>query len=118
MFYKLMDGEIVVDLLREIQYVRYLPRSKRWINTDEQSANGILSSNGDTIYHLYGRTCACPDVLTKVRLVKIEELEYLTLKNQVAAANSEAKKLRQEIDGLKQQLNEQNNLLQQILSKL
>ena len=79
MFYKLMNGEIVVDLLRNLQYVRYLPHSKRWVNTDAQSANGILSSNGDMVYHLFGKTCACCDNLIKVRPIQIEEAEYSAL---------------------------------------
>lgn len=118
MFYKLMNGEIVVDLLRDAQYVRYLPRAKRWVNTDALSANGILGGDGDTVYHLYGRACTCPDNLIKVRPIQIEESEFLALKSQMAASQAENKVLRQEIDALKMQLNEQNNLLQQILAKL
>ena len=118
MFYKLMNGEIVVDLLRDAQYVRYLPRAKRWVNTDALSANGILSGNGDMVYHLQGRACACPDNLIKVRPIQIEESEFLALKSQMAASQAENKVLRQEIDALKEQLNEQSSLLQQILAKL
>ena len=118
MFYKLMSGEIVVDLLRDIQYVRYLPRSKRWVNTDEQSANGILSGDGDSVYHILGRSCACPEDLIKVRPIRIEEAEFVGLKSSLSASQAETKKLRQEIDSLKNQLNEQNSLLQQILAKL
>ena len=118
MFYKLMNGEIVVDLLRNPQYVRYLPRSKRWVNTDAQSANGIMGGNGDTVYHLIGKTCACPENLIKVRPVQIEEVEYSALLSQMSASKAENNALRQEIDALRTQLNEQNSLLQQILAKL
>lgn len=118
MFYKLMNGEIVVDLLRNAQYVRYLPRAKRWVNTDALSANGVLGGDGDTVYHLYGRACSCPENLIKVRPVPIEESEFLALKSQMAASQAENKVLRQEIDALKAQLDEQNLLLQQILAKL
>ena len=118
MFYKLMNGEIVVDVLRNAQYVRYLPRAKRWVNTDALSANGILSGDGDIVYHLYGRICSCPESLIKVRPIQIEESEFLALKSQMAASQAENKVLRQEIDALKEQLNEQNSLLQQILAKL
>ena len=118
MFYKLMDGEIVVDVLRDAQYVRYLPRAKRWVNTDAMSANGILGGDGDTVYHLYGRACSCPENLIKVRPIQIEESEFLALKSQMAASQAENKALRQEIDALKEQLSEQNLLLQQILAKL
>lgn len=118
MFYKLMNGEIVVDLLRDAQYVRYLPRAKRWVNTDALSANGILGGDGDTVYHLYGRACACPENLIKVRPIQIEEAEFLALKSQMAASQAENKALRQEIDALKEQLDAQSSLLQQILAKL
>lgn len=118
MFYKLMDGEIVVDLVRKAQYVRYLPRSKRWVNTDASSANGVLNADGSKVYHLQGRTCACPDSLLQVRLVKIDEKEYQALLSQLSATRAENHSLRQEIDSLRAQLNEQNALLQQILAKL
>ena len=118
MFYKLMNGEIVVDILRKAQYVRYLPRSKRWVNTDAMSANGILGGDGDSIYHLHGRTCACPDTLARVRVVEIDEIEYQALASQMSASRAENLALKKEIDSLKAQLNEQNALLQQILAKL
>ena len=118
MFYKLMNGEIVVDILRKAQYVRYLPRSKRWVNTDPQSANGILGGDGDTIYHLFGRTCTCPDTLMKVKVAEIDEVEYQALLSRMSASRAENLALKKEIDSLKAQLNEQNALLQQILAKL
>ena len=101
MFYKLMNGEIVVDLLRNAQYVRYLPRSKRWVNTDAQSANGILGGDGDTVYHLLGRVCTCPENLTKVRVEEIDEVEYNALLIQLSASRAESQKLRQELDSLR-----------------
>ena len=50
--------------------------------------------------------------------VGVEESEFLALKSQMAASQAENKILRQEIDALKVQLDEQNSLLQQILAKL
>ena len=102
MFYKLMNGEIVVYLLRNAQYVRYLPRAKRSVNPDALSANGILGGDGDTVYHLYGRACSCPENLIKVRPIRIEESEFLALKSQMAASQAENNALRQEIDTLKE----------------
>ena len=118
MFYKLTNGDIVVDALRETRYVRYIPRSKRWINTDEYSANGIMAGNGSTIYHLIGRNCNCPDILTKVRVEEITEEEYNTLIKTLSGSQAENQKLQNEIDELKAQLEAQNALLQQILAKL
>ena len=77
MFYKLMNGEIVVDVLRDAQYVRYLPRAKRWVNTDALSANGILGGDGDTVYHLYGRACSCPENLVRCDPFKLKNQSFL-----------------------------------------
>ena len=60
----------------------------------------------------------CPENLIKVRPIQIEEAEFLALKSQMAASQAENKALRQEIDSLKAQLDEQSSLLQQILAKL
>ena len=118
MFYKLMDGNCVVDVLTEALYMRYLPQSKRWMNTDKLSANGILGSNGSTIYHILGHACACPDELVKVRIVQIDEQEYQTLVGQLSVSKAENAQLKKEIVELKEQLNEQSRILQLILQKL
>lgn len=116
--YKLMNGDLVVDILRKVCYVRYLPRSKRWVGTDAFSAHGVMSSDGQRIYLLYGRAHACPDELTSVMIMPIDEAEYEKLAMQMAAQNRETESLRAEIDDLKTQLDAQNSLLLQILSKL
>ena len=118
MFYKIMNGDMVVDLLREVRYVRYLPKSKRWINTDGISANGIMSANGEVIYHLSGRALAYPEDIVSVSVKKIEEEEYNSLAVSIAAQRRENENLRKEMDSLREQLNEQNALLQLILAKL
>lgn len=118
MFYKIMNGDMVVDLLREVRYVRYLPKSKRWINTDSQSANGIMNMDGNKIYHIAGRAISYPNEIISVKLVKIDEKEYEMLATQYAAQRRENENLRKEMDSLREQLNEQNALLQLILAKL
>lgn len=118
MFYKLMNGNMVVDLLREVRYVRYLPRSKRWVNTDSLSANGIMSANGDVIYHLNGRAIAYPESILSVDLINIDEVEYNYLAANASIQREENEILRKEVNDLRQQLDQQNILLQQILAKL
>ena len=118
MFYKLTNGSMVVDLLREIHYVRYLPQSKRWINTDGLSANGIMGSNGDVIYHLHGKAISYPNDILDVELVEINEQEFNNLAANASLIQEENKMLRKEMDNLRSQLNQQNELLQQILAKL
>lgn len=116
--YKLMNGDLVIDILRKVQYVRYLPRSKSWVVTDKLSAHGVMSSDGQRIYLLYGKAHTCPDELTSVFMVEIDEKEYETLALTMASKNRETEELRNEIDSLKSQLDMQSTLLQQILAKL
>lgn len=116
--YKVMCNNMVVDLLKEIQYVRYMKNSKRWIGTDSQSANGIIGSDGNTVYHLQGRKCICPEELKKVEVYEIGQEEYTALQVQFAIQRKENEDLRNELKDLKSQLNNQNLLLQQILAKL
>lgn len=118
MFYKLMNNDIVVDLFREICYMRYLPNSKRWVNTDPQSANAVMAAGGDIIYRLSGKAIAYPNELTSVRVVEITEEEYTALIASFSKQKQENTALRNEINSLKAQLDEQNSLLQQILAKL
>lgn len=116
--YKLMYNNMVIDLLKEIQYVRYMKNSKRWINTDGQSANGVMSSDHSTIYHILGRTCPLASELKTVEIVKIDATEYSSLETQFAIQRQENDNIRNEIASLKEQLETQNNLLEAILAKL
>lgn len=118
MFYKLINGGMVVDLLREVHYVRYLPQAKRWINTDGLSANGIIGSSGNVIYHLEGRAISFPEDILTVELVQINEQEFNNLAANASLIQEENKMLRKEMDNLRSQLDQQNILLQQILAKL
>lgn len=116
--YKIMYNNMVVDLAKKLHYVRYLKNSKRWIGTDSQSAHGIMGSDGNTVYHLQGRKCTCPEELKIVEVYEISDEEYAALEAQSAIQRKENEELRNEIKDLREQLNEQNSLLQQILAKL
>ena len=118
MFYKLMNNDIVADLLRKVCYVRYLPKSKRWVITDEQSAHGVRGSDQDTIYLLEGRVCAYPESLTQIRVVEISEEEYVKMANEIALRKQENKELYNKIESLEQALADQNDLLLRLLEKL
>lgn len=118
MFYKLMNNDIVVDLLRKVCYVRYLPKSKRWVITDPQSAHGVMGSDNNTIYLLDGRSCAYEGALTRVLVEEISEEEYMKFANEIALRAKEKEELNRKIESLEETLANQNALLQQILAKL
>lgn len=82
MFYKIMYNNMVIDLLTEISWVRYLPNSKRLVVTDSQSANGIMGSDHNTVYHLFGKPYNFVADLKTVEVVRIEKAEFEALQTQ------------------------------------
>ena len=81
--YKIMENNQIIEVMKEIKFVKYLPSSKRSISVDERQANGCLSSNYDEVYHIYGTPNTFAD---KKRTVKIEEIdaeEYNALTTQL-----------------------------------
>lgn len=118
MFYKLMNNDIVTDLLKKVCYVRYLPQAQRWVITDAQSAHGVRGSDQNTIYLLDGRVCAYKEPLTMVRVVEIAEEEYNKLAEEIAMRKKENEDLYNKINSLEQTLANQNELLLQLLAKL
>ena len=118
MFYKLMSNNMVIDLLKEAQWVRYLPMSKRFIGTDSQAANAIMGSDHDTVYHIVGKPYNFATDLKSVEVVKIDEIEYGRLETQFAIQRQENNNMKNEIASLKEQLNSQQDLLKAILEKL
>ena len=118
MYYKLMNGNLIVDLLDKVCYVRYLAKSGRWVVTDSQSAHGVRGSDQNTIYQLEGRNCPCPQQHTIIVIDEITEAEFLRLGEEIALRAKEKEDLVNRINQLETQLKEQNSLLQQILAKL
>lgn len=118
MFYKIMYNNMVIDLLNEVRWVRYLPNSKRLIATDSQAANGVMGSDHNTVYHIFGKPYTFVNEVKTVEVVKIDAKEYDVLKSQFMLQKQENDAMRNEIGALKAQLNSQEALLQAILAKL
>lgn len=118
MFYKLMSNDIVVDIIRKIQYVRYLPKSKRWVATDAQSAHGIIGSNQNKIYHLQGTSCPCEAEMEHVMIREITEEEYNRFAEEIALRAKEKEELNNRMNSLETALNKQTSLLEALLAKL
>ena len=118
MFYKLMYNNMVVDLLNEVRWVRYLSGAKRFVATDSQAANGVMGSDHDTVYHIFGKPYNFASELKTVEVVKIDALEYNRLQSQFMLQKHENEAMKSEIEALKAQLNSQEALLQAILAKL
>lgn len=118
MYYKLMNNDIVIDILRKVCYVRYLSKSKRWVITDPQSAHGVRGSDQNTIYLLEGRICNYEGNLQVVRLEEISEEEYQRFANEIALRTKEKEDLVNRINSLEETLAKQTSLLELLVAKL
>lgn len=118
MFYKVMHNNMLIDLLTGVEYVRYLPRQKRTVMTDSQSANGVMGSDHNTVYHLFGRPNTFDTTVRTVEIMEISEEEYGRLSMEFSIAREENASLHAEVKLLRQQLSNQSIMLDMILAKL
>ena len=119
--YKVVFNNLIIDIMEKPRYVRFLPKSRRIVGTDRLAATGIMSSNGEEVYHLEGKTNNYPEKLKTVQLIKIEKEEFERLKSQKTEIKEETlvpAAVQSQIDALAamvSQLSAQNEtLLQQI----
>lgn len=80
MYYKVIKGDKVIDVLNRLVYLKYQERYNRMILCDEDEAQAILSSDEKYIWHeetLYNIPVSGYDT---VRLEEIDEYEYNQLK--------------------------------------
>lgn len=80
MFYKVLKDDRVIDVLDGLTYLKWQPKHKTMILSDENEAQAILSSDKETIWHertLYNVPVCGYDT---VDIVEIDEYEYKQLK--------------------------------------
>ena len=80
MFYKVIKDNKVIDVLDILLFVRYCPIRKRMINSSVDGAQGILSSDQNTIWHLKGLKAFPIDGYESVSIEEIDSTEYRQLK--------------------------------------
>lgn len=82
MYYKVLKNNRVIDVLDKLIYVKWQEKHKIFILTDINDAQGILSSDGEKVFHepsLY-RFPIDVDGYEIVELLPIDEYEYGQLK--------------------------------------
>lgn len=80
MYYKVIKNNKVIDVLDSLTYLKWQPKHKTMILSDENEAQAILSSDKNTIWHektLYNIPVSGYDT---VELIEIDEYEYKQLK--------------------------------------
>lgn len=74
--YKVVHNNLVIDVLDQPQYFRYLSKSKRSVLSDKSSAHGILSSDLKDKYLLKGRERPEGKTWKEVSIEPITASEY------------------------------------------
>lgn len=88
MFYKIMQGNTVIDAIAGVQYVVFQERNRLNIIGKKAEAFGIMSSDMSTIWHVEGLAdIPAGSEYQTVAMVEITEEEYDTLREQLAAGD-------------------------------
>lgn len=80
MYYKVIKNGKVIDVLDGIQYVRWYPKHNGIVSTVRKFAQGILSSDQNTIWHVNGLQEFSISGYDAVDVVRIDESEYRRLR--------------------------------------
>lgn len=80
MYYKVLKNNKVIDLLDSLIFVRYDAGRQRLTLCDNKRAEGIVSSDGNTIWHVYGFYPFKQGAFDTVQLLEISSVEYHQLK--------------------------------------
>lgn len=81
--YKIIHNNQIIDVIKKPCFVKHVAGINKNIAVDKNQANGIVSSDGGTIYHIIGTENNFEDTRLSVYVVPIEEEEYLKLTTQV-----------------------------------
>ena len=80
MYYKVIKDNKVIDVLEHLIYLKLQQKNKIMLLTDENDAQAILSSDGNTVWHVEGFYDLPVDGYKTVKLIEIDEHEYKQLK--------------------------------------
>ena len=81
--FKVIENGQIIDVLENLKFVKCLPKSKKIIVVDERQANGIMSSNDNVVYHLFGTPYTFEGEKRTVHFQEIDAEEYEKLTQQV-----------------------------------
>lgn len=80
MYYKVIKDNKVIDVLNHLTYLKWQSKNKIMLLSDLNEAQAILSSDGNTIWHVDGLYDLPVDGYETVKLIEIDEREYKQLK--------------------------------------
>lgn len=80
MFFKVIKDNKVIDVLDHLTYLKWQPKHKIWILSDENEAQAILLSDKNTIVHERTLYNVPVEGYETVEILPIDEFEYRQLK--------------------------------------
>lgn len=80
MYYKVMKNNNVIDVLDNLIYLKWQPKHKVMVLSDVDSAQAILSSDKNQIWHERSLYKIPVDGFDEVDVIEIDEYEYRQLK--------------------------------------
>ena len=80
MYYKVLKNNKVIDVLDNLIYLKWQPKHKTMILSDENDAQAILSSDKNTIWHEKTLYKVPVGGFDEVEIQEIDEYEYKQLK--------------------------------------
>lgn len=80
MYYKVIKDNQVIDVLDHLVFVKWQEKHQLMVLTDENEAQGILSSDGNTVWHESSLYKIPVDGYETVDIEKINKYEYDSLK--------------------------------------
>lgn len=80
MYYKVLKDNKVIDVLDHLTYLKWQPKNKIMLLSDLNEAQAILSSDGNTIWHVKGFYDLPVDGYDTVEIKEIDKYEYRKLK--------------------------------------
>lgn len=114
---KIIENSMIIDVCYKPTFLRYLPQLNRYIKTELSSANAILGSDQNTVYHIKNTDYNFNTDLKSVYFEEIDKEEYdkLTKEIQVKKENTDLEK---EVVDLKILVSKQTQLIEQLLNRL
>ena len=80
MYYKVLKNNKVIDVLDSLTYLKYQPKHKIMVLSDENEAQAILSSDKNTVWHEETLYRIPVEGYDTVKIEEIDEYEYKQLK--------------------------------------
>lgn len=114
---KIIENSMIIDVCYKPTFLRYLPQLKRYVKTELSSANAVLGSDQNTVYHIKNTDYNFNNDLKSVYFEEIDKEEYdkLTKEIQVKKENTDLEK---EVVDLKILVSKQTQLIEQLLNRL